>query len=207
MDKLIEEVDWNKNGGIVPVVVQDLQGNVLTLAYADREALERTLKTGYAHYYSRTQGRIRMKGETSGNVQHVKEIRIDCDNDALLYIVEQKGAACHTGNYSCFYRKLGEPEKIIPIDHSLAVLRELEEIITRRKKNPKENSYTTLLLDGGKEKIYKKFGEEVIEVLLAEGKERIIYESADMLYHFLVLLAYNDISLGEVMNELRRRRK
>ncbi|MCO6041928.1 bifunctional phosphoribosyl-AMP cyclohydrolase/phosphoribosyl-ATP diphosphatase HisIE [Thermococcus alcaliphilus] len=208
MKRLLEKVDWKKNNGVVPVIVQDTKGEVLTLAYMNKEALEKTIKTGYAHYYSRSQKRIRMKGEISGNVQKVREVRIDCDNDALLLIVEQVGVACHTGNYSCFYRKLGEPEKTEKeIDYSLTILRELEELIKERKKAPKEKSYTSLLFKEGKEKIYKKFGEEAIEVLVADKRENIIYETADLLYHLLVLLAYNEISLGEVMNELRRRRK
>ncbi|WP_297468737.1 bifunctional phosphoribosyl-AMP cyclohydrolase/phosphoribosyl-ATP diphosphatase HisIE [Thermococcus sp.] len=207
LEELIEKVDWEKNGGIVPVVVQDTKGEVLTLAYMDREALRRTLETGYAHYYSRSQKRVRMKGEVSGNTQRVKEIRIDCDNDALLLIVEQKGVACHTGNYSCFYRKLGEPERVLPMDYSLTILRELEELIRKRKENPVEGSYTSRLFKEGRERIYKKFGEEAVEVLVAETREGLIYETADMLYHLLVLLAYNEVSLGEVMAELRRRRK
>ncbi len=207
MNELIKKVNWKKNNGIVPVIVQDTKGEVLTLAYMNEEALRKTLETGYAHYYSRSQKRIRMKGEVSGNVQKVKEIKIDCDSDALLLIVEQVGAACHTGNYSCFYRKLGEPERVLPMDYSLTILRELEELIKQRRENPKEGSYTSRLFKEGKEKIYKKFGEEAVEVLVAEERERIIYETADMLYHLLVLLAYNDISLGEVMNELRRRRR
>ncbi|NJE00969.1 bifunctional phosphoribosyl-AMP cyclohydrolase/phosphoribosyl-ATP diphosphatase HisIE [Thermococcus sp. JdF3] len=207
MEELIEKVDWEKNNGIVPVVVQDTKGEVLTLAYMDREALRKTLETGYAHYYSRSQGRIRMKGEVSGNVQRVKEVRIDCDGDALLLIVEQRGAACHTGNYSCFYRKLGEPERVLPVDYSLTILRELEELIRARKQKPVEGSYTSRLFKEGRERIYKKFGEEAVEVLVAETRERLIYETADMLYHLLVLLVYNDVALGEVMAELRRRRR
>ncbi|WP_148882294.1 bifunctional phosphoribosyl-AMP cyclohydrolase/phosphoribosyl-ATP diphosphatase HisIE [Thermococcus aciditolerans] len=206
MEELIEKVDWERNGGIVPVVVQDTEGEVLTLAYMDMEALKRTLETGYAHYYSRSQGRVRMKGEVSGNVQRVREIKVDCDSDALLLIVEQKGAACHTGNYSCFYRKLGEPERVLPMDYSLTILRELEELIRARKEKPVEGSYTSRLFQEGRERIYKKFGEEAVEVLVAETREGLIYETADMLYHLLVLLAYNDVSLGEVMAELRRRR-
>ena len=206
VEELIEKVNWEKNGGVVPVVVQDTGGEVLTLAYMDREALRRTLETGYAHYYSRSQGRVRMKGEVSGNVQRVKEIKVDCDSDALLLVVEQKGAACHTGNYSCFYRKLGEPERVLPMDYSLTVLRELEELIRKRREEPAEGSYTSRLFREGRERIYKKFGEEAVEVLVAETREGLIYETADMLYHLLVLLAYNGVSLGEVMAELRRRR-
>lgn len=208
LNELISQVDWEKNNEIVPVIVQDTKGEVLTLAYMNEEALGRTLETGYAHYYSRSQKRIRMKGEVSGNVQRVKEVRIDCDSDALLLIVEPKGPACHTGNYSCFYRKLGEPEKTVGgIDYSLTVLRELEGLIKQRKESPREGSYTSKLFKEGKERIYKKFGEEAVEVLVAEGRERIIYETADLIYHLLVLLAYNGISLSEVMRELRRRRR
>ena len=207
VEELIEKVNWEKNGGVVPVVVQDTEGEVLTLAYMDREALRRTLETGYAHYYSRSQKRVRMKGEVSGNTQRVKEIRIDCDSDALLLVVEQKGAACHTGNYSCFYRKLGEPERVLPMDYSLTILRELEELIRKRREEPAEGSYTSRLFREGRERIYKKFGEEAVEVLVAETREGLIYETADMLYHLLVLLAYNDVSLGEVMAELRRRKR
>ncbi|NJE25179.1 bifunctional phosphoribosyl-AMP cyclohydrolase/phosphoribosyl-ATP diphosphatase HisIE [Thermococcus sp. MV5] len=207
LNELIKQVNWEKSE-IVPVIVQSIDGEVLTLAYMNEEALRKTLETGYAHYYSRSQKRIRMKGEVSGNVQKVKEIKIDCDSDALLLIVEQVGVACHTGNRSCFYRKLGEPEREVGgIDYSLTVLRELEELIKQRKENPKEGSYTSKLFKEGKEKIYKKFGEEAVEVLVAEERERIIYETADLIYHLLVLLAYNGISLGEVMKELRRRRR
>ena len=207
VEELLKKVNWEKNGGVVPVVVQDTKGEVLTLAYMDREALKLTLETGYAHYYSRSQKRIRMKGEISGNVQVVKEVRIDCDDDALLLIVEPKGPACHTGNYSCFYRKLGEPERVLPMDYSLTILRELEELIKTRKEKPVEGSYTSKLFREGRERIYKKFGEEAVEVLVAETRDGLIYETADMLYHLLVLLAYNGVSLGEVMDELRRRRK
>jgi len=208
MKGLIEKVNWEKSNGIVPVIVQSTEGEVLTLAYMNREALKKTLETGYAHYYSKSQRRIRMKGEVSGNVQKVKEIRVDCDNDALLLIVEAHGPACHTGNRSCFYRKLGEPENTVGgVDYSLTILRELEELIKQRKEKPVEGSYTSKLFAEGKEKIYKKFGEEAIEVLVAEGRERIIHETADLLYHLLVLLVHNGISLGEVMKELRRRRR
>ncbi|WP_456443548.1 bifunctional phosphoribosyl-AMP cyclohydrolase/phosphoribosyl-ATP diphosphatase HisIE [Thermococcus sp.] len=206
VENLIGQVDWEKGGGVVPVVVQDTEGNVLTLAYTDAEALRRTLETGYAHYYSRSQGRVRMKGEVSGNVQVVREVRIDCDNDAILLVVEPRGPACHTGNYSCFYRKLGEPERVLPMDYSLTILRELEELIRKRREEPVEGSYTSKLFAEGRERIYKKFGEEAVEVLVAESREGIVYETADMLYHLLVLLAYNNIPLGEVMAELRRRR-
>lgn len=208
IEELLEKVDWKKMNGIVPVIVQDEKGVVLTLGYTDREALEKTLKEGVMHYYSRSKKRIRMKGEVSGNVQKVKEIKIDCDSDALLVKVEQKGVACHTGNYSCFYRKLGEPEKYVGgVDYSLSILKELEDVIKDRKVHPKANSYTNSLFKKGKEEIYKKVGEELVEVLVAEGKDRIVYETADLLYHLIVLLVYNNIELKDVMKELSGRRR
>ncbi len=206
--ELIEKVNWQKMNGIIPVIVQDEKGTVLTLGYMDREALKKTLEEGIMYYYSRSKKRIRMKGEVSGNVQKVKEILIDCDSDALLAKVEQKGVACHTGNYSCFYRKLGEPERYVGgVDYSLSILKELEEVVKDRKLNPKANSYTNSLFKKGKEEIYKKVGEELVEVLVAEGKDRIVYETADLLYHLIVLLVYNNIELKDVMEELSRRRK
>ena len=107
--ELLKEIDFEKGKGLVPVVVQDVNTRaVLMVAYANREALEKTLETGYAHYYSRSRGKLWKKGETSGNVQRVKEVLLDCDGDTLLYLVEQKGVACHTGEYSCFFRKVAE---------------------------------------------------------------------------------------------------
>ncbi|MFW6064997.1 MAG: bifunctional phosphoribosyl-AMP cyclohydrolase/phosphoribosyl-ATP diphosphatase HisIE [Candidatus Natronoplasma sp.] len=201
------EVDWNEKG-LVPVVVQDGDGSVLTLAYMDEEALELTLETGKAHYYSRSKQRIRMKGEVSGNTQSVKEIKVDCDRDALLMKVEQKGAACHTGKKSCFYRELDEiAESETDIDYSLNIMKELESLIKDRLEDPKDGSYTCHLFDEGSEEIAKKFGEESIEVILAKSRSDLIYESADMLYHFIVLLVINDITLKDVMSELEERRK
>jgi len=106
---LLEQIDFDKGNGLVPVVVQDANTKaVLMVAYVNQEALEKTLKTGYAHYYSRSRGKLWKKGETSGNVQKVKEVFLDCDGDTLLYVVDQRGVACHTGEYTCFFRKLAE---------------------------------------------------------------------------------------------------
>ncbi len=205
----IEDLDWNEDG-LIPVITQDLDGTVLTLAYMDEEALELSLKTGKAHYYSRSKQRIRVKGEVSGNMQEVEEIKVDCDRDALLMKVDQKGQACHKGHYSCFYRSLIDPksdeENTEDIDYSLNILKELEEVIKDRKKNPTEGSYTSSLFSKGEEEIDKKLGEESVEVLVAKDEERVISESADLLYHLLVKLTYEDIELGEVMDELRGRR-
>lgn len=202
-----EDLDFSR-GPVTVVAVEDSTGEVLTVGHMDREALERTIKTGNVHYFSTSMGRIRMKGETSGNTQIMKKIMRNCDGRSLLIRVEQKGPACHTGHKSCFYTELGVPESKVPeINYSLAILRELESVIEGRKKAPEEGSYTSSLFAKGREEIYKKFGEESVEVLLAEGKDRVIYESADMLYHFLVLLAFNGIKLDQVMDELAGRRK
>ncbi|PNR98187.1 phosphoribosyl-ATP pyrophosphatase [Petrotoga mexicana DSM 14811] len=204
--QIIDKLDWKKNNGLIPVIVQGLDGDVLTLGYTDKEALSKTLETGYVHYYSRSKERIRMKGETSGNYQKLKEVYVDCDNDTLLLKVDQTGPACHLGTKSCF-RKIEQIDKLPDsnIDYSLDFLNQLKEIIKDRKKNPKEGSYTTYLFNEGKEKIYKKFGEEAVEVLVAPNRERTIYETADMIYHLLVLLTYEGIDIGEVVQELKKR--
>jgi len=209
IERMIEKVDWEKAGGLVPVVVTDTEKTVLTVAYMDPEALKLTLETGFAHYYSRSKGRIRKKGEVSGNTQQLVEIKLDCDQDALLMTVRQKGAACHTGHYSCFFETIegkrdGKQEEI---DYSLNVLKELESLIKERKTRLPEGSYTTSLFKEGKEKIYKKFGEEAVEVLVAQSRESLVYELGDLFYHLFVLLAYNEVELDEIMKELAKRRK
>jgi len=204
--QIIDKLDWEKNNGLIPVIVQNLDGDVLTLGYTNKEALNKTLETRYVHYYSRSKERIRMKGETSGNYQILKEIYVDCDNDTLLLKVEQIGPACHLGTKSCF-REINQIDELPEsnIDYSLDFLNQLKEIIKDRKKNPKEGSYTTYLFNEGKEKIYKKFGEEAVEVLVAPNRERTIYETADMIYHLLVLLTYEGIDISEIVQELKRR--
>lgn len=204
--KWVDRLDWEKMNGLIPQIVQDETGVVLTLGYTNKEALDKTLDTGRVHYFSRSKNRIRMKGEISGHVQNLKNISTDCDNDALLLTVSQTGNACHTGRYSCFEipfeRVSKEASRFVP-----ETLSALEQTIAQRKAHRSEGSYTASLFKEGKEKIYKKFGEEAVEVLVAETKDRIIYETADMLYHFLVLLSYNNIPLEEVMKELGRRKK
>ncbi|SMD31013.1 phosphoribosyl-ATP pyrophosphatase /phosphoribosyl-AMP cyclohydrolase [Picrophilus oshimae DSM 9789] len=205
---LMSDYNINFNDGIVPVVVQDFDtGDVLTLAYMDRNALEMTMKTGYAFYYSRSMKRIHMKGEVSGNTQKVMEIYQDCNDNSLLIKVKKDGPACHTGNNSCFYRKLGEPKVDGNIDYSLEILLRLEDLVRKRMKDPVNGSYTNYLIDSGDENIRKKVGEEAIETILASGRDRIVYETADLLYHLIVFLAFNNVSLFDVMNELNRRSK
>lgn len=206
LEEMIESVEFDRRG-LVPVITQNVQGEVLTLAYMNPEALKKTLSEGTGYYYSRSKERIRMKGEVSGNVQKVKEIKIDCDGDALLIRIEQEGPACHTGKDSCFYRLLGQPkEEGGGVDYSLEILKELYHLIEDRKTNPKRDSYTTSLLEEGKEQIQRKLGEEAIELLVSSDKEEIVQEASDLIYHLLVFIAFRGVKLEEIMKELRERR-
>ena len=201
-------LDYNFNfDGIIPVVVQDYDTkDVLTLGYMNKEAYEKSMETGLMHYYSRSKQRIRMKGETSGNIQKIREVMVDCDGDSLLFQVEQKGSACHLGTKSCF-REIGTPEPVGNIDYSMEILLDLEELVNRTKNKPRNNSYTTELFNSGEENIRKKVGEEAVETVLAQGRDRIIYETADLMYHLTVYLAYEGIKFSDIMNELSRRNK
>ena len=175
------------------------------LAYMNEEALKRTIETGVTWFWSREKKRLWNKGETSGNIQKVKEIKLDCDGDALLILVEQVGVACHTGHLSCFYRDLLKDRSGI-----LFNLETLYEIILDRKLNPKVDSYTNKLLIEGKERIIKKIGEEIVEVILAGirgEKDEVIYEVSDLLYHILVLLVFLGIPPQDIYRELERRHR
>ena len=196
--------------GLIPVIAQDYRtGEIRMVAYANEEAIKRTLETGYAHYYSRSRKKIWKKGETSGEIQAVKEIRVDCDEDALIYVIEQeKDKACHTGERNCFYRNIdGEKvKKPLPFE----ILPRLQDLIRQRIKENKEDSYTVKLVSQGKERVFQKFGEECVEVLIAlmkGNKEEIKYEVADMLYTLIVSLTINGMDIKEVMEELIRRFK
>jgi phosphoribosyl-AMP cyclohydrolase / phosphoribosyl-ATP pyrophosphohydrolase len=186
--------------GLVPVVAQESRsGDVLMLAYANREALERTAATGQAHYYSRSRAALWRKGESSGHVQAVRDVRVDCDGDAVLYRVEQTGPACHTGSRTCFS---GEP--------GAHLLTRLGATLARRAAERPAGSYTVQLLDAGVPKISQKLGEEAVEVVVAantEGPERLASEAADLLYHLLVLLQARGVPLDAVWEELERREK
>jgi len=205
--------------GLVPAVVQEESGQVLMLAYMNEESLRKTLETGYAWYYSRSRQQLWQKGETSGNVQKVREISYDCDGDTLLVRVHQTGVACHTGTYSCFSgRKLAgeESEKgvaLVPPEPqtSLAeVLNQLYDIIRDRQLNPVDGSYTNYLFEKGQDKILKKVGEEAVETIIASkngNNQEVVYEMGDLWYHCLVLLAYHGIKPDELFAELMNRRK
>lgn len=203
--------------GLIPAIVQDREnGQVLMVAYMNREALERTLATGLAHFFSRSRRKIWQKGESSGHVQAVEEILYDCDGDALLIRVDQKVAACHTGHRSCFYRTLsGETvsdkvfneAEVYEDRESREVLDRLFGIISDRKRSPRDDSYTSRLLTGGRDAVGDKVLEEARELVEAmdQGPDRVIHEAADLIYHAWVLLAMADVSPEQVQDELVRR--
>ena len=193
--------------GLVPVIAQDAgTGEVLMLAYASGEAVEKTLSSGEAHYYSRSREEIWRKGETSGNTQKVVEVRLDCDGDALLYRVEPAGPACHTGERSCFFTSLAGSDGESP-DLGKTLTRLAGTIAGRRREMP-EGSYTAKLLDRGTGYTAQKVGEEAVEVVVAalEGT-RLAQETADLLYHLLVLLEGRGVSVEEVASVLDERHK
>jgi len=195
--------------GLVPVIAQDaFTGEIRMLAYANEEVIEKTVKTGYAHYFSRSRNTIWKKGETSGELQEVLEIRLDCDNDALIYMIKQhKDIACHTGNRNCFFKAFNkEKPSLMPFE----ILPFLERLIKDRISNPKEGSYTAKLIKEGLDRVVQKVGEEAIESVIAlknQDKNEIVYELSDLIYHILVAIEYLGISLEDLEKELIRRHK
>lgn len=193
--------------GLLPVVVQDHKNlEVLMVAYMNQEAFETTIRTGRMTYYSRSRRELWVKGLTSGHFQYVKKLLIDCDNDTLLAQVTQVGAACHTGNRTCFYRTLVEKES--PHVNPLKVLKDVYGVIEDRKIHPKEGSYTNYLFEKGIDKILKKVGEECTEIVIAAknpNPEEIKYEIADFLYHCMVLMAEKGVTWDDITEELAHR--
>jgi phosphoribosyl-ATP pyrophosphohydrolase/phosphoribosyl-AMP cyclohydrolase len=212
MQEILNRVDWEKSE-LLPVIVQDVHTNdVLMMAYMDREALELSLKTKLAHYFSRSKQRIWKKGESSGHVQHIKTFLIDCDNDTLLIKVEQEGVACHTGRRSCFFTELDSGETTMDAEIDTAavygVIDELYHTILDRKNADPESSWTAKLFAKGENTILKKVVEEAGEFSFAvkdDDETEIIYEAADLTYHVLVALGYKNISPERVKQELARR--
>ncbi len=207
-EELIARLKFDEQG-LIPAVAQDVNtGAVLMLAYMNAQTIEQTMKTGLATYYSRSRQEVWVKGETSGNTQRVVEIYVDCDGDTLLLKVDQKGVACHTGNYTCFYTPvLGAESASL---RGAAVLQEEFNVIVHRRENPIEGSYTNYLFDKGVDKICKKVGEEAAEVIIAaknRSPEELRYEMADLFYHAMVLLAEQGMTPDEVFAEVERRRK
>lgn len=203
---LIDSLRFDEQG-LVPAIVQDAQtGSVLMLAYMNRESIRRTMETGETHFWSRRRRTLWHKGETSGNIQKVRSLRVDCDSDALLVTVDQTGNACHTGEYSCFFTTFGD--LATPSVHLGESLAKLSRVIRQRAQEKPEGSYTAKLLQGGTDRILKKIGEEAGEVLIAaknHRKDEISWEVADLLYHTLVLLEAEGVQLSDVAAELEGR--
>ncbi len=199
--------------GLVAVIAQDTEnGQVLMFAYANEEALNKTIETKKAHYWSRSRQKLWMKGKESGHVQDIQDIFYDCDVDAVLYLVKQTGVACHTGERTCFYRSLtADDSKTAPTfnpDLSIKTLDEVYDVIIDRKQNPKDNSYVSGLFKKGIDRILKKVGEEAGETIIGAkngDKNELIYETADLWFHSMITLAYFDISPKDIYKELGRR--
>lgn len=211
--KILEKIEWEKMDYLIPVITQDSSSNeVLMLAYVNKEALELTLKTGFAHYFSRSKQRIWKKGESSNHTQKIVDIFLDCDNDTLLFKVIQDGVACHTGRKSCFFTNI-QNEKIVEdvlVDTSktYSVIDSLYHTIQERKNEDTTKSYTAKLLKGDTNSMLKKIVEEAGEFCFAikdKNKDEAIYEAADITYHILVAMASLNIDPDRVKQELKRR--
>ena len=199
----IDNLKFDDKGLIPAIVVDSISKKVLTLAYMNRESLEISMKEGKTCFWSRSRNELWRKGETSGNFQHIVSITADCDNDALVVLVEKDGPACHKGTDSCFTTPLWESEELS--EFSLASLMTL---IEGRKTDKKEGSYTTYLFEKGIDKILKKVGEESTEVIIAakdNDKKETVYEIADLCYHIMVLMIEMGISLDDIHRELASR--
>ena len=205
MNVKIDEVSFDDKG-LVPAIVQDdTTGNVLMLAYMNKEALTKTLETKETWFFSRSRQELWNKGATSGNRQIVKRLSFDCDNDTILVQVEPKGPACHTGETSCFSKTVFEEETA-----NRQVVHEVIAEIKNRRSNPVEGSYTSYLFREGIDKVLKKVGEESSEVIIGaknEDKAELTSELSDLIYHSLVLMEIADVDLSDVKNELLKRRK
>ena len=203
----MDELKFNEKG-LIPAIVQDhYSKKVLMMAWMNKESLEISLREKKTCFYSRSRQELWTKGLTSGHFQYVKKLMIDCDNVTLLAQVAQTGAACHTGNRSCFYRTLVEKES--PHVNPLKVLEEVYGVIEDRKLHPKEGSYTNYLFEKGIDKILKKVGEECTEIVIAAknpNPEEIKYEIADFLYHCMVLMAEKGVTWEDITEELAHRR-
>ncbi len=211
MDNFEPELKWSdfklNADGMVPVIAQDYRtGEVLMLAYMNEEAFNKTITTGKMTYYSRSRNELWMKGVTSGHFQYVKSLTADCDYDTILAKVSQVGAACHTGNYSCFFHEIVYKEYMEK--NPLKVFEHEYEVIADRKLHPKDGSYTNYLFDKGLDKILKKIGEEATEIVIAAknpDSEEIKYEAADFLYHLMVLMVEKGITWEDITREISQR--
>lgn len=199
----IDELKFDEKGLIPAIVVDSVSKKVLTLAYMNKESLKFSMEKGLTCFWSRSREKLWLKGETSGNYQHIVSITADCDNDALVVVVEKDGPACHTGTDSCFTKSVWESDELKDFSYQ-----GLWELIEGRKLNKQEGSYTTYLFEKGLDKILKKIGEESTEVIIAakdEDKKETIYEIADLAYHVMVLMIEAGISLEDIHKELASR--
>lgn len=199
----IDELKFDKDGLIPAIVVDSISKKVLTLAYMNRESLEISMEKGLTCFWSRSRQKLWLKGETSGNFQHIVSITADCDKDALTVVVEKDGPACHTGADSCFNDLLWSSDEL-----SEFTLEGLYELLVGRKTDRPEGSYTTYLFDKGTDKILKKVGEECTEVIIAgkaDDKKETVYEIADLAYHVMVLMVQMGITVEDVHRELASR--
>lgn len=199
----IDELKFDEKGLIPAVVVDALSKKVLTLAYMNKESLKISMEKGLTCFYSRSRQELWLKGETSGNYQHIVSITADCDKDALVVMVEKDGPACHTGKESCFFEPVFHAE-----DKNEFSIDELYSLLKGRKETMPEGSYTTYLFEKGIDKILKKIGEESTEVIIAskaEDKAETIYEISDLAYHVMVMMVEMGITLDDIRRELGSR--
>ena len=199
----IDELKFDEKGLIPAVVVDSITKDVLTLAYMNKDSLKISMEKGLTCFYSRSRNELWLKGETSGNYQHIVSITADCDKDALTVVVEKDGPACHTGTDSCFTKPVYQSEEL-----NQFTLEGLYELLVGRQKDKPEGSYTTYLFEKGIDKILKKVGEECTEVIIAgkaDDKKETVYEIADLAYHVMVLMVQMGISVEDIHRELASR--
>ncbi|MDD9149515.1 MULTISPECIES: bifunctional phosphoribosyl-AMP cyclohydrolase/phosphoribosyl-ATP diphosphatase HisIE [unclassified Sporolactobacillus] len=206
-----ENVKFDEKG-LIPVIVQDAQSKeILTLAYMNKESLEKSLETGETWFFSRSRQKLWHKGETSGNIQKIVDWAVDCDSDALIVKVNPAGPACHTGSYSCF--KTEESDKLESVksgNERYGILAELERVIAEREAERPEGTYTTYLFNEGIDKILKKIGEETSEVIIAaknRSADELEWEVSDVVYHTLVMLREQKIGFDRVLHVLEKRHR
>ena len=208
VDALIDAATFDDRG-LLPAIAQDARTGVVRMqAWANAEAVRATVESGYATFFSRSRGELWQKGATSGNVMRVREVRLDCDGDAVLYVVDAEGPSCHTGRTSCFFRRAGGEEDDGPPEPPSAILSRVAGVIAARRAQTAERSYVKSLLDGGWPKILGKIGEEareLVESLPTDDRAHTAHEAADLLFHTLVCLEAAGVPLDDVFAELRRR--